>query len=114
MMKKENSDDNNNISIIAEERIKINIEYLEWLYTKLRVRKKQNKALLDTRSAMELVIRDAGGEKALKEIFLKEQAEKTIEELAKLDPVIEQIFKQDRQAGLQALSLFLADLQSDD
>ena len=114
MRRKENGDDSNNISIITEERIKINIEYLEWLYTKSRERRKQNKDLLNNRRAMELVIRDAGGEKALKEMFLKEQAEKTIEELAKLDPLTEQIFKQDTQACLQALSLFLADLETDD
>lgn len=114
MRRKENGDDSNNISIITEERIKINIEYLGWLYTKSRERKKQNKDLLNNRRAMELVIRDAGGENALKEMFLKEQAEKTIEELAKLDPLTEQIFKQDTQACLQALSLFLADLETDD
>ena len=114
MRRKENGDDSNNISIITEERIKINIEYLGWLYTKSRERKKQNKDILNNRRAMELVIRDAGGENALKEMFLKEQAEKTIEELAKLDPLIEQIFKQDTQACLQALSLFLADLETDD
>jgi hypothetical protein len=114
MRRKENGDDSNNISIITEERIKINIEYLGWLYTKSRERKKQNKDLLNNRRAMELVIRDAGGENALKEMFLKEQGEKTIEELAKLDPLTEQIFKQDTQACLQALSLFLADLETDD
>ena len=114
MRRKENGDDSNNISIITEERIKINIEYLGWLYTKSRERKKQNKDLLNNRRAMELVIKDAGGENALKEMFLKEQAEKTIEELAKLDPLTEQIFKQDTQACLQALSLFLADLETDD
>ena len=114
MRRKENGDDSNNISIITEERIKINIEYLGWLYTKSRERKKQNKDLLNNRRAMELVIKDAGGENALKEMFLKEQAEKTIEKLAKLDPLTEQIFKQDTQACLQALSLFLADLETDD
>ncbi len=115
MRRKENGDDsNNNISIVTEERIKINIEYLGWLYTKSRERKKQNKDLLNNRRAIELVIKDAGGENALKEMFLKEQAEKTIEELAKLDPLTEQIFKQDTQACLQALSLFLADLETDD
>jgi hypothetical protein len=115
MRRKENGDDsNNNISIVTEERIKINIEYLGWLYTKSRERKKQNKDLLNNRRAMKLVIRDAGGENALKEMFLKEQAEKTIEELAKSDPLTEQMFKQDTQACLQALSLFLADLETDD
>ena len=114
MRRKENGDDSNNISMITEGRIKINIEYLEWLYTKSRERKKQNKDLLNNRRAIELVIKDAGGENALKEMFLKEQGEKTIEELAKLDPLTEQIFKQDTQACLQALSLFLPDLETDD
>ena len=114
MRRKENCHDSNNISIITEERIKINIEYLEWLYAKSRERKKQNNDLINNRRAMELVIRDAGGENALKEMFLKEQAEKIIEELAKLDPLTEQIFKQDTQTCLQALSLFLADLETDD
>jgi hypothetical protein len=69
MRRKENGDDsNNNISIVTEERIKINIEYLGWLYIKSRERKKQNKDLLNNRRAMELVIRDAGGENALKEM----------------------------------------------
>jgi hypothetical protein len=106
--------DNNNISITTEERIKINVEYLDWLYAKSRERKKQNKGLLDTRRAIELVIRDAGGEKALKELFLKEQDEKTIDELAKLNPMIAETFKQDREAGLQALNGFIADLEGSD
>jgi hypothetical protein len=81
------SSDNKNITITTEERIKINIEYLAWLYTKSRERKKQNKGLLDTRRAIELVIRDAGGERALKDLFLKEQDEKIIEELTRLNPM---------------------------
>jgi hypothetical protein len=66
-----------NITITTEERIEINMKYLEWLYAKSKERKKQNKGLLDIRSAIELVLRDAGGEKTLKEIFLKEYAQKT-------------------------------------
>src|SRR5215210_6454817 len=73
--------DNNLITITTEERIKINVKYLDWLYAKSRERKKQNRGQLDTQRAIELVIRDAGGEKALKELFLKEQDEKTIDEL---------------------------------
>jgi hypothetical protein len=105
------SSDNNNITITTEERIKINIEYLAWLYAKSRERKKQNKGLLDTRRAIELVIRDAGGERALKDLFLKEQDEKIIEELTRLNPMIEETFKQDREAGLQALNEFIVDLE---
>ena len=103
---------NNNITITTEERIKINVNYLDWLYAKSRERKKQNKGQLDTQRAIELVIRDAGGEKALKELFLKEQDEKTIDELTKLNPIIEKTFKQDREAGLQALNEIIANLES--
>jgi hypothetical protein len=105
------SSDNNNITITTEERIKINMEYLAWLYAKSRERKKQNKGLLDTRRAIELVIRDAGGERALKDLFLKEQDEKIIEELTRLNPMIEETFKQDREAGLQALNELIVDLE---
>jgi hypothetical protein len=105
------SSDNSNIIITTEERIKINIEYIAWLYAKSRERKKQNKGLLDNRRAIELVIRDAGGEKALKELFLKEQDENIIEELTRLNPTIEETFKQDREAGLQALNEFIVDLE---
>jgi hypothetical protein len=105
------SSDNKNITITTEERIKINIEYLAWLYAKSRERKKQNKGLLDTRRAIELVIRDAGGERALKDLFLKEQDEKIIEELTRLNPMVEETFKQDREAGLQALNEFIVDLE---
>jgi hypothetical protein len=103
--------DNNLITITIEERIKINMEYLAWLYAKSRERKKQNKGLLDTRSAIELVMRDAGGEKALKQLFLKEQDEKIIDVLAKLNPMIAEKLNQNREAGLQALSVFIADLE---
>jgi hypothetical protein len=106
------SSDNNNITITTEERIKINVNYLDWLYAKSRERKKQNKGLLDTRRAIELVIRDAGGERALKDLFLKEQDEKIIEELTRLNPMVEETFKQDREAGLQALNEFIVDLES--
>jgi hypothetical protein len=113
-MMRGNENRGTNITITTEERIEINMKYLEWLYAKSKERKKQNKGLLDIRSAIELVLRDAGGEKTLKEIFLKEYAQKTIDELAKLDPTIEQTFRQDYQAGLQALSVLLADLEGND
>src|SRR5215218_1981591 len=105
------SSDNKNITITTEEQIKTNIEHLAWLYAKSRERKKQNKGLLDTRRAIELVIRDAGGERALKDLFLKEQDEKIIEELTRLNPMVEETFKQDREAGLQALNEFIVDLE---
>src|SRR5215212_7021334 len=89
---------NNNITITTEERIKINVNYLDWLYAKSRERKKQNKGQLDTQRAIELV--------------MKEQDEKTIDELTKLNPIIEKTFKQDREAGLQALNEFIANLES--
>jgi len=89
----------------------INAKYLGWLYANSKERKRQNKDLLfDTQRAIELVIRDAGGEKALKDLFLKEQDEKIIDKLAKLNPMIAETFKQDREAGLEALSGLIADL----
>jgi hypothetical protein len=106
-----NDEGNNIIAIPTEERIKINMEYLTWLYAKSKERKKQNKGLLDTRRAIELVIRDAGGEKALKQLFLKEQDEKIIDVLAKLNPMIAEMIEQDREAGLQALNGFIVDLE---
>jgi hypothetical protein len=106
-----NESNDNNIIITTEERIKINIEYIAWLYAKSRERKKQNKGLLDNRRAIELVIRDAGGEKALKELFLKEQDENIIQEITRLNPIIEEMFKQDREVGLQALNEFIVDLE---
>jgi hypothetical protein len=106
-----NDEGNNIIAIPTEERIKINMEYLTWLYAKSKERKKQNKGLLDTRRAIELVIRDAGGEKALKQLFLKEQDEKIIDVLAKLNPMIAELIEQDREAGLQALNGFIVDLE---
>jgi CheY-like chemotaxis protein len=115
MMSNDKSEDNSTITITPEERIKINIEYLTWLYAKSREKRKQNKGLLlDTRSAIELVIKDIGGEKSLKELFLKEQDEKIIDELAKSNPKIEETFKQDRDTGLQALSVFIAGLEKND
>jgi hypothetical protein len=106
-----NDEGNNIIAIPTEERIKINMEYLTWLYAKSKERKKQNKGMLDTRRAIELVIRDAGGEKALKQLFLKEQDEKIIDVLAKLNPMIAEMIEQDREAGLQALNGFIVDLE---
>jgi hypothetical protein len=104
--------DNNIITITTEERIEINMQYLAWLYAKSKERKRQDRGLLlDTRHAIELVMRDAGGEKALKELFLKEQDEKIVDELSKLNPMIAETLKQDRQVSLQALNGFIADLE---
>jgi hypothetical protein len=104
--------DNNIIAITTEERIEINMQYLAWLYAKSKERKRQDRGLLlDTRHAIELVMRDAGGEKALKELFLKEQDEKIVDELSKLNPMIAETLKQDRQVSLQALNGFIADLE---
>jgi hypothetical protein len=64
-----------------------------------------------TLRTIDLVIRDTGGEKALKELFLKEQDEKIIDALAELNPMIAETFKQDREAGLQALNEFIVDLE---
>ena len=83
--------DNSNkytMTITTEERLKINVKYLVWLYAKSKERNKQNKDVFDTKRAFELVIRDAGGEKAVKELFLKEQDDKIIDELVSLDPTI--------------------------
>ena len=111
MTTKDNSE-KNNITITPEERTKINIEYLTWLYSKSKERNKQNKGLLlDARRAIELVIRDTGGERALKELFLKEQDEKIIDELLKLNPMIAETLKQDWEAGIQALNGLIADLE---
>ncbi len=107
----------NIITITTEERIEINMQYLAWLYAKSKERrKKQNEGLLllDARRAIELVMRDTGGEKELKQLFLKEQGENIIDELAKSDPKIQETFKQDREAGLQALSEFIVDLEKND
>ena len=75
-------------TITTEERLKINVKYIAWLYAKSKEKKKQHKDVFDTKRAFELVIRDAGGEKAVKELFLKEQDDKIIDEIVSLDPTI--------------------------
>jgi hypothetical protein len=97
-------------TITTEERIMINVKYLVWLYAKSKERKKQNNDVFDAERALELVIRDAGGEKAVKELFLKEQDEKIIDDLKKLNPVIAERFGQHREPGLQALKELIPDL----
>jgi phosphopantothenoylcysteine synthetase/decarboxylase len=84
------NDSSNNYTrtITTEERIKINVKYLAWLYAKSKERKKQNNDVFDAERATALVIRDAGGEKAVKELFLKEQDEKIIDELVSSNPTI--------------------------
>jgi hypothetical protein len=115
MRTNDKSEDKNIITITTEERIKINMQYLAWLYAKSKERKEQNKGLLlDACRAIELVIKDTGGERAVKELFLKEQDEKIIDELAKSNPKIEETFKLDWDTGLQALSTFIADLEKND
>ncbi len=113
MITNDKGDNNNIITITTEERVEINMQYLAWLYAKSREKKKkQDKGLLlNTRHAIELVMRDAGGEKALKELFLKEQDEKIIDELSKLNPIRAKTLKHDREAGLQVLNRFIADLE---
>ena len=100
------------IVITTEERIKINIEYLAWLYVKSRELKKQSQGLLDTRRAIELVIRDAGGEKSLKEVFLKEQNNKIIHDLSKSNPTIAETFEQDRELGIETINGIIANMVS--
>jgi hypothetical protein len=106
------NDSSNNYTrtITTEERIKINVKYLAWLYAKSKERKKQNNDVFDAERATALVIRDAGGEKAVKELFLKEQDEKIIDDLKKLNPVIAERFGQHREPGLQALKELIPDL----
>jgi hypothetical protein len=106
-----NDNKNNNITITTDERIKINIEYLTWLYAKSKKEKKQHKGLLNTRQAIELIMKDAGGEKVLKELFLKEEDEKIMYELTKLNPMKAETFKQDREGGFQSFNRIIADLQ---
>jgi hypothetical protein len=101
-------------TITTEERIKIIVKYLTWLYAKSKEIKKQNKELLDTKRAVELIIKDAGGEKALKELFLKEQDEKLIDGLAKLNPMIAETFDQHKEARLHALNKLILDLEISD
>ncbi len=99
-----------NIAIKTEDQIKINIEYLSWLWGKSKERKKQNPGLMNTRRAIQLVIRDAGGEKALKKVYLKEQNEKVINKLSKSNPTITEAFKEDRETVLQTLNELLPNL----
>jgi hypothetical protein len=110
MMMANDNIDNCTMAITTEERIKINVKYIAWLYAKSKERKKQNKDLFDTKRAVELVIRDAGGEEALKELFLKEQDEKIIDDLKKLNPLMAERFGQHREPGLQALKELIPDL----
>jgi hypothetical protein len=110
MMMTNDNIDNYTMAIATEERIKINVKYLAWLYAKSKERKKQHKDVFDTKRAVELVIRDAGGEEALKELFLKEQDEKIIDDLKKLNPVIGERLGQHRELGLQVLKELIPDL----
>src|SRR3712207_6233178 len=118
MMTNDESEDNNIITITTDERIEMNMHYLAWLYAKSKEEKKKIKQnaglLLDTRHAIEVVMRDAGGEMALKELFLKEQDNRIINKLTKSNPKIEEIFKQDRDIGLRALCAFIAELEKND
>jgi hypothetical protein len=82
------SSNNYSMTITTEERLKINVKYLAWLYAKSKERNKQNNDVFDTERVFELAIRDAGGEKPVKELFLKEQDDKIIDELVSLDPTI--------------------------
>jgi hypothetical protein len=75
-------------TITTEERLKINVKYIAWLYAKSKEINKQNNDVFDTECTFELVIRDAGGDKAVKELFLKEQDDKLIDELVILDRTI--------------------------
>jgi hypothetical protein len=110
MMMTNDNIDNYTVVIATEERIKINVKYLAWLYAKSKEKKKQNKDVFDTKRAVELVIRDAGGEEALKELFLKEQDEKIIDDLKKLNPMIAERYGQHQELGLQALKELIPDL----
>jgi hypothetical protein len=109
MMTTNDNINNYSMTITTEERIKINVKYLAWLYAKSKERKKQHKDVFDAKRAVELVIRDVGGEKVVKELFLKEQGEKIIDDLKKLNPVIAERFGQNREAGLQALKELILD-----
>ena len=88
MMTANDNSDNYTRTITTEERLKINVKYIAWLYAKSKEINKQNNDVFDTERAFELVIRDAGREKAVKELFLKEQDDKIIDELVSLDPTI--------------------------
>ena len=110
MMMANDNIDNYTRTIATEVRIKINVKYLAWLYAKSKEKKKQNNNVFDAERAIALVIRDAGGEKAVKELFLKEQDEKIIDDLKKLNPLIADRFGQHREPGLQALKEMIPDL----
>jgi hypothetical protein len=110
MMMANDNINNYTMTITTEERIKINVKYLAWLYAKSKERKKQHKDVFDTKRAVKLVIRDAGGEEALKELFLKEQDEKIIDDLKKSYLVIAERLGQHREPGLQALKELIPDL----
>ncbi|HJU85123.1 MAG TPA: hypothetical protein VJ551_01415, partial [Nitrososphaeraceae archaeon] len=62
MMTNDKGDNNNIITITTEERVEINMQYLAWLYAKSREKKRKKKQdkglLLNTRHAIELVMRD--------------------------------------------------------
>jgi hypothetical protein len=90
------------------------LDYLDWIYAKSRERKKQNNGLVDTRRAIELVITEIGGEKELRELFLKEQEGKIINKLSRSNPKIAAALKQDREIGLNALNEFIVNLESSD
>jgi hypothetical protein len=64
--------------------------------------------------AIELVIRETAGEKALKQLFLKEQEEKIKKEISRSNPKIAEAFKQGRETGLNALNEFIMNLESSD
>ena len=88
IMTANDNSDNYTRTITTEERLKINVKYIAWLYAKSKELRKQNNDVFDTERAFELVITDAGGEKEVKELFLKEQDDKIIDELVSLDPTI--------------------------
>jgi hypothetical protein len=64
--------------------------------------------------AIELVIRETAGEKALKQLFLKELEEKIKKEISRSNPKIAEAFKQGRETGLNALNEFIMNLESSD
>jgi hypothetical protein len=88
MMTANDNSDNYTRTITTEERLKMNVKYIAWLYAKSKEINKQNNDVFDTERAFELVIRDLGGKNAVKELFLKEQDDKIIDELVSLDPTI--------------------------
>jgi hypothetical protein len=94
MMTANDNSDNYTRTITTEERLKINVKYIAWLYAKSKEINKQNNDVFDSERTFELVIRDAGGEKAAKELFLKEQDDKIIDELVSLDPTVTETLSQ--------------------